>query len=346
VVLFCACADVSIVGMNMSLMMNTVGFYQVRSRGEALHPRRSRPWLTTNVRRRRRRRAQISKLCTIPVICVIDYVWFYKRFHEKVMVSTAVVLLGVAVATVSDVGLNGAGLAVAALAVLATAGQQVLIGALQKTHSITANDLVGQTAPIQAASMLLMGPLVDYLVVGEYVWTYQWHVPSLVAILLSCALAAAVNMSQYFCIGRFSAISFQVLPCTPVLNRRLGVSGSESDLLQLCFLYEAACVAKPRLCLPRCWDTAKPSACWRWASCCSARPSRCATSAGARLLSVCQHPKLLLSAGVSNCVGGDPHRMSLAVLGMVGYGVFSVAHPATVDPPPQLPMVTSPPTNR
>jgi hypothetical protein len=55
-----------------------------------------------------------------------------------------------------------------------------------------------------------MGPLVDYLVVGEYVWAYQWHVPSLVAIAASCALAAAVNMSQYFCIGRFSAISFQV----------------------------------------------------------------------------------------------------------------------------------------
>lgn len=246
VVLFCACADVSIVGMNMSLMMNTVGFYQ------------------------------ISKLCTIPVICVIDYVWFYKRFHEKVMVSTAVVLLGVAVATVSDVGLNGAGLAVAALAVLATAGQQVLIGALQKTHSITANDLVGQTAPIQAASMLLMGPLVDYLVVGEYVWTYQWHVPSLVAILLSCALAAAVNMSQYFCIGRFSAISFQVLGH----SKTVGV-------LALGFVLFGAPVTLRNLC-----------------------------------------------------------GMSLAVLGMVGYGVFSVAHPATVDPPPQLPMVTSPPTNR
>ena len=49
----------------------------------------------------------------------------------------------------SDVGLNGAGLVVAVVAVLATAGQQVLIGSLQKAHSITANDLMGQTAPIQ-----------------------------------------------------------------------------------------------------------------------------------------------------------------------------------------------------
>ena len=34
--------------------------------------------------------------------------------------------------------------------------------------------------------------------------------------------------------------------------------------------------------------------------------------------------------------------MGLAVLGMVGYGVFSVSNPATVDPPPQLPTVASP----
>lgn len=52
----------------------------------------------------------------------------------------------------SDVGLNGAGLIVAMLAVLATAGQQVLIGWLQKVHSITANELMGQTAPIQVRS--------------------------------------------------------------------------------------------------------------------------------------------------------------------------------------------------
>ena len=56
---------------------------------------------------------------------------------------------GGARSTVSDVGLNGAGLVVAVVAVLATAGQQVLIGSLQKAHSITANDLMGQTAPIQ-----------------------------------------------------------------------------------------------------------------------------------------------------------------------------------------------------
>jgi len=47
---------------------------------------------------------------------------------------------------------------------------------------------------------------------------------------------------------------------------------------------------------------------------------------------------------MSDCLtlDGASHRMGLAVLGMVGYGVFSVSNPATVDPPPQLPTVASP----
>jgi len=180
-VLFAFCADISIVGMNMSLMLNTVGFYQ------------------------------ISKLSTIPVICCIDYLWLYKHFNYKTLISICVVLVGVAVSTVSDVAVNTAGTLVAVLAVLSTAMQQFLIGHLQKKHNIGANDLIGTTAPIQAASMLLLGPFIDQLVGGQYPWEYEYHVASMVFLLGSAMLATVVNISQFFCIGRFSAVSFQVL---------------------------------------------------------------------------------------------------------------------------------------
>eukprot|EP00241_Pyramimonas_parkeae_P006620 CAMPEP_0114251570 /NCGR_PEP_ID=MMETSP0058-20121206/15344_1 /TAXON_ID=36894 /ORGANISM="Pyramimonas parkeae, CCMP726" /LENGTH=334 /DNA_ID=CAMNT_0001365387 /DNA_START=35 /DNA_END=1039 /DNA_ORIENTATION=+ len=181
VVLFTICADLSIVGMNMSLMMNTVGFYQ------------------------------ISKLSIIPVICAIDFLWLYKVFNQKIIASIALVLLGVGISTVSDMGFNAPGVMMAAIAVFATAMQQVLVGHLQKKHNIGANELVGVTAPVQAMSMLLVGPFIDRVVVGAFPWTYEWHVPSLIFLLGSCFLAAVVNISQYFCIGRFSAVSFQVL---------------------------------------------------------------------------------------------------------------------------------------
>eukprot|EP00240_Pyramimonas_obovata_P004109 CAMPEP_0118925814 /NCGR_PEP_ID=MMETSP1169-20130426/3637_1 /TAXON_ID=36882 /ORGANISM="Pyramimonas obovata, Strain CCMP722" /LENGTH=343 /DNA_ID=CAMNT_0006867217 /DNA_START=141 /DNA_END=1172 /DNA_ORIENTATION=- len=180
-ILYTVFADLSIVGMNFSLMMNTVGFYQ------------------------------IAKLSIIPVICTIDYIWLFKRFNPKILASIGVVLMGVAISTVSDVGFNIPGIVVAGIAVFSTAMQQVLVGHLQKKHNIGANELVGVTAPMQAASLLLLGPMIDRVIVGRFVWAYEMNVPTMVYLLWSCVLAAVVNISQFFCIGRFSAITFQVL---------------------------------------------------------------------------------------------------------------------------------------
>ena len=49
----------------------------------------------------------------------------------------------------SDVGVNGVGMLVAAMGTMSTGLQQVLVGHLQKKHSIDATDLVGRTSPIQ-----------------------------------------------------------------------------------------------------------------------------------------------------------------------------------------------------
>mmetsp|Transcript_12657 Transcript_12657/g.21438 ORF Transcript_12657/g.21438 Transcript_12657/m.21438 type:complete len:347 (+) Transcript_12657:165-1205(+) len=187
-ILYAVFADMSIVGMNLSLMMNTVGFYQ------------------------------IAKLSIIPLICCIDYIWLYKRFNSKIIMAIGVVLLGVGISTVSDVGFNVPGVIVAGIAVFSTAMQQVLVGHLQKKHQIGANELVSTTAPIQAISLLILGPMLDRLIVGRYIWEYEMNVPTMVYLLWSCFLAAVVNISQFFCIGRFSAISFQVLGNTKTVG--------------------------------------------------------------------------------------------------------------------------------
>jgi hypothetical protein len=43
-------------------------------------------------------------------------------------------------------------------------------------------------------------------------WVTEWEVsvPGMWCLLLSCAVAVVVNISQYLCLGRFSATSFQV----------------------------------------------------------------------------------------------------------------------------------------
>ncbi|XP_057502847.1 UDP-rhamnose/UDP-galactose transporter 2-like isoform X2 [Actinidia eriantha] len=124
---FSIVANMSITGMNLSLMLNSVGFYQ------------------------------ISKLSMIPVVCVMEWILHNKHYSREVKMSVLVVVIGVGVCTITDVKVNAKGFLCACIAVFSTSLQQILF------------------------------------------------------ILLSCSLAVFCNISQYLCIGRFSAVSFQVL---------------------------------------------------------------------------------------------------------------------------------------
>jgi hypothetical protein len=58
--------------------------------------------------------------------------------------------------------------------------------------------------------LLLVGPLIDQAITQKWVLDYTWTQPAVQQLLLSCALAVLVNTSQFMCLGRFSAVSFQV----------------------------------------------------------------------------------------------------------------------------------------
>ncbi|OMO72140.1 hypothetical protein CCACVL1_17925 [Corchorus capsularis] len=178
---FSIVANTSITGMNLSLMLNSVGFYQ------------------------------ISKLSMIPVVCIMEWILHGKQYSSKVKMAVVVVVVGVGVCTVTDVKVNAQGFICACVAVLSTSLQQITIGSLQKKYSIGSFELLSQTAPIQALSLLLLGPFIDYYLTGNLLPSYKLASAALFFILLSCSLAVFCNISQYLCIGRFSATSFQVL---------------------------------------------------------------------------------------------------------------------------------------
>ncbi|ERN11473.1 hypothetical protein AMTRI_Chr03g138060 [Amborella trichopoda] len=178
---FSIVANTSITGMNLSLMLNSVGFYQ------------------------------ISKLSMIPVVCVMEWILHSKHFSREVKMSVFVVVLGVGVCTVTDVKVNAKGFVCACVAVISTSLQQISIGSLQKKYSIGSFELLSKTAPIQALSLLILGPFADYYLNGRFILNYTLSSGAIFFIMLSCALAVFCNMSQYLCIGRFSAVSFQVL---------------------------------------------------------------------------------------------------------------------------------------
>ncbi|KAL7174882.1 hypothetical protein ACSBR2_028657 [Camellia fascicularis] len=178
---FSIVANMSITGMNLSLMLNSVGFYQ------------------------------ISKLSMIPVVCVMEWILHNKHYSREVKMSVVVVVIGVGVCTVTDVKVNAKGFLCAFMAVLSTSLQQISIGSLQKKYSIGSFELLSKTAPIQSFSLLVLGPIIDYYLSGKFIGSYKMSSGAILFILLSCSLAVFCNVSQYLCIGRFSAVSFQVL---------------------------------------------------------------------------------------------------------------------------------------
>ncbi|KAL0291397.1 UNVERIFIED_CONTAM: UDP-rhamnose/UDP-galactose transporter 4 [Sesamum calycinum] len=174
-------ANFSIVGMNVSLMWNSVGFYQ------------------------------IAKLSMIPVSCFLEVVLDRVQYSRDTKLSILVVLLGVAICTVTDVSVNAKGFIAAFIAVWSTSLQQYFVHYLQRKHSIGSFDLLGHTAPPQAASLLLVGPFMDYWLTDKRVDNYNYTFISVMFVVLSCAIAIGTNLSQFICIGRFTAVSFQVL---------------------------------------------------------------------------------------------------------------------------------------
>ncbi|RAL45727.1 unnamed protein product [Cuscuta campestris] len=174
-------ANFSIVGMNVSLMWNSVGFYQ------------------------------IAKLSMIPVSCLLEVVLDKIRYSRDTKLSISLVLLGVAVCTVTDVSVNAKGFIAAFIAVWSTALQQYYVHYLQRKYSLSSFNLLGHTAPAQAATLLIVGPFLDYWLTAKRIDHYSFTFPSVVFLILSCTIAIGTNLSQFICIGRFTAVSFQVL---------------------------------------------------------------------------------------------------------------------------------------
>ncbi|KAK9987498.1 hypothetical protein SO802_027737 [Lithocarpus litseifolius] len=183
---FSIVANMSITGMNFNLMLN------------------SYTCLIINL-------VQISKLSMIPVVCVMEWILHGKHYSKEVKMAVTVVVVGVGICTVTDLNVNAKGFLCACVAILSTSFQQISIGSLQKKYSVSSFELLSKTAPIQALSLLILGPVIDYYLTGKLLSNYKLSSSAFFFILLSCSLAVFCNVSQYLCIGRFSAVSFQVL---------------------------------------------------------------------------------------------------------------------------------------
>lgn len=82
---------------------------------------------------------------------------------------------------------------------------------------------------------MLLGPFLDRYVSAAWVFNYDWNVPALTFLALSCACAVGVNVSQFMCLGRFSAVSYQVRGSASVWGSK-GRTKAVAAQQQMCLL--------------------------------------------------------------------------------------------------------------
>jgi len=182
--------------MNVSLALNSVGFYQ------------------------------ITKLTIVPVTLVISYFCYGVSTSSKIKLALLILLAGVGIATVSDVELRPLGLIFGTLAVLSTAVFQIWQGTKQKEFQVNGTQLQDSVAVWQAIQALIAAAIFESTCYGspstggacdtavEFIKQAmsdadKQHTMTLV--LITCFIALAVNWCSFGLIGRTGPITFQVV---------------------------------------------------------------------------------------------------------------------------------------
>ena len=133
--------------------------------------------------------------------------------YKRQIASIGLTLCGVALVAITEMNVSSSvlGVAVAACSVLSSSGQQLLVRHLQLKHNVSAGALLGVVAPAQGMSLLLLSPVLDKLSTGIFVTDYRWSRGSALCLVMSCSAAVLVNVSQFLVLGRFTAVTYQVL---------------------------------------------------------------------------------------------------------------------------------------
>ncbi|EXB38683.1 hypothetical protein L484_008047 [Morus notabilis] len=181
VVLFGLLNGVSIGLLNLSLGFNSVGFYQM------------------------------TKLAIIPFTVLLETIFLKKQFSQKIKCSLFLLLVGVAIASVTDLQLNFVGTVLSLLAIVTTCVGQILTNTIQKKLNVSSTQLLYQSSPFQAAILFLSGPFVDEYLTSKHVFAHKYDPIVVGFIILSCIIAVSVNFSTFLVIGKTSPVTYQVL---------------------------------------------------------------------------------------------------------------------------------------
>ncbi|KAG0477566.1 hypothetical protein HPP92_012285 [Vanilla planifolia] len=181
IVLFGILNGTSIGLLNLSLGFNSIGFYQM------------------------------TKLAIIPFTVMLETIFLKKKFSWDIKVSLLILLLGVGIASVTDLKLNLLGSILSLLAIATTCVGQIMTNTIQKKLKVSSTQLLYQSSPYQAAILFATGPFVDKCLTKRNVFTFNYSTIVVGFIILSCLIAVSVNFSTFLVIGTTSPVTYQVL---------------------------------------------------------------------------------------------------------------------------------------
>ncbi|KAG5515513.1 hypothetical protein RHGRI_036524 [Rhododendron griersonianum] len=130
---------------------------------------------------------------------------------QKIKFSLFLLLVGVGIASVTDLQLNLLGTVLSLLAIVTTCVGQILTNTIQKRLNVSSTQLLYQSAPFQAAILFVTGPMMDQYLTKKNVFAYNYSPIVLGFIILSCVIAVFVNFSTFLVIGKTSPVTYQVL---------------------------------------------------------------------------------------------------------------------------------------
>ncbi|CAL9075508.1 unnamed protein product [Musa acuminata var. zebrina] len=153
----------------------------------------------------------MTKLAIIPFTVLLETVFLKKNFSKGIKLSLLVLLIGVGIASVTDLKLNLLGSILSGLAIATTCVGQIMTNTIQRKLKVSSTQLLYQSSPYQAAILFVAGPFVDQLLTKRSVFAYSYSLLVLGFIILSCLIAVSVNFSTFLVIGTTSPVTYQVL---------------------------------------------------------------------------------------------------------------------------------------
>uniref|UniRef100_A0A1D1YM91 Putative membrane protein At1g06890 n=1 Tax=Anthurium amnicola TaxID=1678845 RepID=A0A1D1YM91_9ARAE len=162
---------------NVSLKHNSVGFYQM------------------------------AKISVTPTIVLAEFILFGKEVSIQKVLALAVVSIGVAVATVTDLEFNFFGAWVTLAWIIPSAINKILWSNLQQSGNWTALALMWKTTPVTVFFLMALMPLLD----PPGILSFNWDVSNTSAVIISALFGFLLQWSGALALGATSATSHVVL---------------------------------------------------------------------------------------------------------------------------------------